>query len=50
VGIHQLDSPKLQRRVLTLTRTSDEKRPIVQAVLDEIQLVASGKPLTTMSR
>ncbi|MGR0160474.1 LysR family transcriptional regulator [Paenarthrobacter nitroguajacolicus] len=36
VGIHTLDKPHIQRRVLTVTRSSDAKRPIVKAVLDEI--------------
>lgn len=36
VGIHDFDKPRIQRRVLTVTRSSDAKRPIVKAVLDEI--------------
>ncbi|MEC3854085.1 LysR family transcriptional regulator [Paenarthrobacter ureafaciens] len=36
VGVHAFDRPRIQRRVLTVTRASDAKRPIVKAVLDEI--------------
>ncbi|GAT87411.1 molybdate transport repressor ModE-like protein [Paenarthrobacter nicotinovorans] len=36
VGIHAFDKPHIQRRVLTVTRSSDARRPIVKAVLDEI--------------
>lgn len=36
VGIHSFDRPRIQRRVFTVTRSSDAKRPIVKAVLDEI--------------
>lgn len=36
VVIHQLDEPRLQRRILTLIRASDEKRPVVKTVLDEV--------------
>lgn len=36
VGIHAFDKPGIRRRVLTVTRSSDARRPIVKAVLDEI--------------
>ncbi|MFJ4027994.1 LysR family transcriptional regulator [Paenarthrobacter sp. NPDC089989] len=36
VGIHAFDKPRIRRRVLTVTRSSDARRPIIKAVLDEV--------------
>lgn len=40
VSVHALDRP-LRRRVLAVTRVTDERRPIVRAVLDEIERAAA---------
>ncbi|MEN2736495.1 LysR family transcriptional regulator [Microbacterium sp. X-17] len=49
VSIHSLDRPHLGRRILAVTRTADERRPIVRAVLDEIRQAAEAHTTTTLA-
>lgn len=37
VSLQALAGPRLQRRILTVTRSSNERRPIIRAVLDELR-------------
>ncbi|WP_404430879.1 LysR family transcriptional regulator [Microbacterium lacus] len=47
VSVFALEQPKLGRRVLVVSRTTDERRPIVRAVLDEIRRAAAEASATT---
>lgn len=42
VHVQSLDRPRLSRRILAVARASDAKRPVVRAVLDEVESACAG--------